>query len=84
MKYATAIISLCLLAIGFAAFDRQIATNSAVYGRDGVSALLAKSTAQNFNVTNTDTAVTIGVSKYIVRSVTVTNCSASFDRCHTS
>jgi len=56
----------------------QIASNNAVYGRDGITALLAKSLNQNFNVTNTDTAVTVSVTKYLVRRVTVTNCSTSF------
>lgn len=60
-----------------AAASAQVATNNAVYGRDGVSAVIGKVTALNLNQTNTDNAVTINLTKYIVRKVTVTNCSIS-------
>lgn len=71
----------CLLTLSMVAWSAvssaQVGANSAVYGRDGVSALIGKVTSLNLNQTNTDNAVTINIGKYIVRKVTVTNCSIS-------
>lgn len=65
------------LSLVAAALSIQIGTNDAVYGRHGLSGALAVKASLNLNQTNTDNAVTVGVAKYIIRKVTVTNCSTS-------
>lgn len=54
----------------------SILTNSAVYGKDGITGVIGSITGANMNTT-ADQAITIGAAKYVIRKIVVTNASVS-------